>query len=563
MLHKRFITGFAWIFLLSCTTLSAQELRNPFDFPILLSANFGELRANHFHAGLDFKTQGVEGKPIHAVKEGVISRINVSPWGYGNAIYMDHPDGTTTVYGHLQKYTTSIAQYIKEKQYELESFSVDLKPDSALFIFKRGDVIGYAGNSGSSGGPHLHFEIRDTQTEEIMDPLPFYKDRIKDTRPPVVQGIKIYPVAGEGIVNDSNKDFQVQTATSKSGQLTVTESIKAWGKVGFGIRAIDRMDNTNNIYGIKTVSMSVNGVELFHCDIQRFFFDQTRYINSLIDYNAWRDTHKFFMKTFVEPGNRLPFIDHINRGYLTIEEEGDYEVLFALSDLYGNTTYSSFWIEGVEQAIPPRDSTHTQTFHRLTENIFGAKSIRLNIPRQAFYSDLDFNYQSSIDTGTGQVIHRVHTSFVPLHKSAYLTLRIAEDTLSNKKAYGIVSLFKGKKRWIGGSYNDGWLQADIRELGYSYMVDCDTVPPKITPINQKQWSANKVISFHITDNLSGVSTYRGEINGAYVLFEMDGKRGRIYYKIDKDRLVSGQQNLVLSVKDACGNTTEYTYRFTL
>lgn len=552
-----------WAISLCCLALSAQELRNPFDFPILLSANFGELRANHFHSGLDFKTQGVEGKPLYAVKDGYISRISVSPWGYGNALYIDHPDSTTTVYGHMQRFTKEVAAYVKEKQYELESFRVDFKPDSRLFFFKRGEVIGYAGNSGSSGGPHLHFEIRDTETEEAIDPLPYYKDRVKDTRPPTIQGVRIYPIEGEGVVNGANAILPLKIINGASGKPTTTTKVEAWGKIGFAIRAIDRMDNTNNIYGVKTVSMSVNGTELFHYDMEHFAFDQTRYINSLIDYNEWKNNRNFYIKTFVEPGNRLPFIDQINRGYLTIDEEGDYEVLFSLSDLFGNITDFSFWIEGVEKPIAMYDSTCSQTFHRLTHNQFGAKSIRLNIPRQALYSDLNFNYNTSIRSTDGETIHKLHNQFIPLHESASLMLRIANDTLANKEKYGIISLFKQKRNWVGGTYENGWLRADIKELGNSYIIGCDTVPPKINPSNQQLWRRNNTIAFTISDNLSGIQSYRGEINGAFVLFEMDGKRGRIEYKIDKERLGTGHQNLVLEVIDACGNTAKYTYNFNL
>lgn len=552
------VTGFIYFSILTAT---AQELRNPFDFPILLSANFGELRANHFHSGLDFKTQGVEGKALHAVKDGFISRISVSPWGYGNALYIDHPDSTTTVYGHMQRFTKSIAQYVKEKQYELESFNIDVRLDTALFAFKEGEIIGYAGNSGSSGGPHLHFEIRDTQTEEVIDPLPYYKDRIKDTKAPAIHGIKIHPIEGLGIVNGSEQSIRLKTTTTKGGELTSNDKIEAWGKIGFSIQTLDRMDNTSNIYGTKTISMSVNGIELFYSDMNRFSFDETRYINSLIDYDEWRNTRKHYVKTFVEPGNRLSFINHINRGYLTIEEEGDYEVLFLVSDLYGNTNSFSFWIEGIEQSLLSPDSTlFTQTFHRLADNTYGAKGIRLHIPRQALYADINFKYSSNEDLSSNQTHHKLHHQFIPLHTPASMALRIVNDSLPNKKQYGVISLNKGRRSWVGGQYKEGWMHTTIRELGYTYTIGCDSTPPKITPINTKQWG--HTISFHISDNLSGISSYRGEINGAYALFEMDGKNGKISYQIDKSRLDVGQQELVLHVIDACGNTAEYVYLFT-
>ena len=213
-------------------TISAQQLRQPFDFPILLSGNFGELRNNHFHSGIDFKTQGVEGKPIHAVQDGYVSRISVSPWGYGNGLYLTHPDGTTTVYGHLQRFAPSIARYIKTQQYEQESFNVNLFLDPDQLPVKKGEIVAYSGNTGSSGGPHLHFEVRDTESEEVLDPIEYFKEKITDTRAPKIQGILVCPQPGKGVVNGSSRKLELKPVTAKNGKQTITGKIEAWGEIG-------------------------------------------------------------------------------------------------------------------------------------------------------------------------------------------------------------------------------------------------------------------------------------------------------------------------------------------
>lgn len=541
----------------------AQEstLQNPFDFPIVLSANFGELRSNHFHSGIDFKTQGVEGKPVHAVLDGFVSRIGVSPWGYGNVVYLTHLDGTTTVYAHLQKFEKGIAAYIKEQQYDLESFSVNLYPDSADFFFKRGEVIGLGGNSGSSGGPHLHFEVRDTKTEEILDPLVYFKERVKDTRPPRIQGLKVYPIEGRGIVNGRTSPRTLKLSSSKStGGLVVNDKIEAWGDIAFGIKAVDAMDGTSNIYGVKEIILMKDSVVVFRSNIERYSFDESRYLNSFTDYAEWRGTGSFYMRNYVEPGNRLRFIESRNRGIVTIDEERTYLLSYLLSDIYGNTSMIAFKVEGKQQDWPEPDSENATYFNWTGDNRFGAKGVRLSVPRGNLYADLNLKYIVKEDSTALAAIHTLHNTPVPLHKSAHLSIRLQTDTLSNKDHYGIVRLHKGRSNWIGGEYKDGWIHGSINELA-SYSLAVDSTPPRITPLNPDTWRQNKRISIRVTDNLSGLKTYRGEIDGEFALFEFDGKKGLFTYVFDSERLNKGAHELKFTAIDACGNSSEYNRKF--
>lgn len=541
-------------------TAEAQQLRKPMDIPVLLSGNFGELRSNHFHSGIDFKTQGVEGKPIHSVQDGYVSRISVSPWGYGNGLYITHPDGTTTVYGHLQKFSQKITAYLKEKQYEQESFNVNLSLTPDELPVKEGELVALSGNTGSSGGPHLHFEVRDTETEEPMDPIEYYKDLIKDTQAPKIQGIMVYSMPGKGVVNGSRRKLELKPVTAKNGKQTLTGKIEAWGEIGLAVKGYDYMDNTSNIYGIKDITLTADSQVIFHSNLDRFAFDESRYLNSFTDFEEWKEHRSFYIKSFVDPGNRLRFIESLNRGILTIDEPRTYHLTYQLADAFGNTTQLSIRIEGKEQPIPEIDTENTELFHWWSDNRFGAKGIRLTIPKGNLYDDLYFRYSAKEDSTALGATHILHNKPVAFHKSAKLSLRLQTDTLENKQQYGIVRLQNGRRSWTGGVYRNGWVDADIKETG-SYTLGQDLVPPTITPLNPATWVSKQAIALRLSDNLSGVQTYRGEIDGQYVLFEMNSK-SVITYHFDKERLARGKHTLKLVVTDACGNQSTYTYPFT-
>lgn len=541
-------------------TAEAQQLRKPMDILVLLSGNFGELRSNHFHSGIDFKTQGVEGKPIHSVQDGYVSRISVSPWGYGNGLYITHPDGTTTVYGHLQKFSQKITAYLKEKQYEQESFNVNLSLAPDELPVKEGELVALSGNTGSSGGPHLHFEVRDTETEEPMDPIEYYKDLIKDTQAPKIQGIMVYSMPGKGVVNGSRRKLELKPVTAKNGKQTLTGKIEAWGEIGLAVKGYDYMDNTSNIYGIKDITLTADSQIIFHSNLDRFAFNESRYLNSFTDFEEWKEHRSFYIKSFVDPGNRLRFIESLNRGILTIDELRTYHLTYQLADAFGNTTQLSIRIEGKEQPIPEIDTENTELFHWWSDNRFGAKGIRLTIPKGNLYDDLYFHYSVKEDSAALGATHILHNKPVAFHKSAKLSLRLQTDTLDNKQQYGIVRLQNGRRSWTGGVYRNGWVDADIKEMG-SYTLGQDLVPPTITPLNPATWVSKQAIALRLSDNLSGVQTYRGEIDGQYVLFEMNSK-SVITYHFDKERLARGKHTLKLVVTDACGNQSTYTYPFT-
>ncbi|MCL1937013.1 MAG: M23 family metallopeptidase [Candidatus Azobacteroides sp.] len=541
-------------FLFFTRAVQAQSMASPMDIPLLLSGNFGELRNNHFHSGLDIKTQGVAGIPVVAVKDGYVSRVSVSSTGYGNALYVAHPDGTTSVYGHLDKFAPFIETEVRNAQYQNESFAIDILflPDD--LPVKRGERIAWSGNTGASGGPHLHFEIRDTENDKAMDPLSYLKNRIQDTRPPEIRGLMFFPQFGKGVVNGSIQNLPIALIKNKAGKIRLTQAISAWGSIGVGIKAYDRMDGTSNLYGIYEIILKVDGKEVYHSIMDQFSIEDTRYLNTYIDWKEWTENRSFYMKSFTDPGNRLGINRSLSNGIIDIEEERAYHLEYILKDIYQNTATLSFDITGKKMDIPPYKRNEA-FFPFNKDNEYNQKGIDLILPRGNLYTNLYLQ----IDTLSGGTpyapLYRIG-EWLPLHSYCPLTLDISNDQYPNKSKYGVVQLRKDKNVWLGGEYEKGRIKTRIRELG-SFCIEIDTIPPVITPLNEAKWGINRRIAFRITDELSGIASYKGTLNNRFALFEYDAKRQLLYYVYDFDRISKGNQNLELNVTDGAGNTTKF------
>lgn len=541
-------------------TTAQYNYRSPLDIPLVLSANFGELRAHHFHSGIDFKTQGTVNKNVYAIEDGYISRIGVNAGGYGLVLYIDHPNGQTSVYAHLNSFAPKIAKFVKEEQYKNELYTIDVSNlDSTLLPIKRGELIALSGNTGSSGGPHVHFEIRDTKTETPLDPLPYYMDKITDQVKPEIKGLAVYPYSGHGVVNVSSNPYRISiTALNKPNR----KPIEAWGQIGIGIYAIDRMTGTNNIYGVRQVKLFCDDENIFTTEISSINFATTRMINSFVDYDYWRRNKQFYMKSFIEPGNKLQIYGDEKEGIININEERTYNLRYELEDLYGNKTVLKFNIEGKKQDIPQPEAC-SLVLHWDKPNQYTSDDFTLAIPPYSLYKDVNFLLKHKENQTYYSKSYKVHHSYEPLHTNADITIAISSDTLFNKSQYGVVSINeKGKESWVGGTYFDGYLKANIRELGNTYAVSADTVAPKITPVNPINWIKNKKIVIRLSDDKSGIKNFRGTINGEYVLFEHDIKSPNYTYRFDPQRLEKGSNHFLEFVAtDYAGNTSEFEYKF--
>ena len=543
-----------------CFNSFAQKYSNPVDVPIALSGGFGELRANHFHSGIDYKTLQVINKPIYSIADGYVSRISVSPSGYGLALYVTHEDtGHTSVYAHLNSFADNIAAYVRKQQYEKETFRIELYPEKDMFPVTKGQQIALSGNTGSSGGPHLHFEVRDAITQDPLDPLDFFKHTVLDTQKPDLRRISFYPQLGKGVINGSNEPIRINIAKNNQGApLAVGQTIRAWGKIGVGVEAYDKMNGQHNIYGIKHVRLFVDEKKHFSQTIGRYSFSNTSMLNALIDYEDWRKRRTFLMKSFVLPGNKLNFYDTVDNGYININEERNYRMRYELEDYHGNVLTYSFVIEGVKQDIAvPEDKGYYMSY--IFRNYFVDSDFVLDIPRDNLYEDV-FYYHNKISSDEYlSDIYKINDKPVPLHNSAKMWIKLKVDTLSNKKQYGIVDV-TGRMSWVGGIYKNGGVETSIGELGRQYAISYDNVLPVITPVNAASWKSNRKIQVRLSDNLSGIAHFRGTINGEYVLFKHDMKSPVYTYTFDEVvAKQSGTLHFEFVVTDGAGNVARYEY----
>lgn len=543
-----------------CFNSFAQKYSNPVDVPIALSGGFGELRANHFHSGIDYKTLQVINKPIYSIADGYVSRISVSPSGYGLALYVTHEDtGHTSVYAHLNSFADNIAAYVRKQQYEKETFRIELYPEKDMFPVTKGQQIALSGNTGSSGGPHLHFEVRDAITQDPLDPLDFFKHTVLDTQKPDLRRISFYPQLGKGVINGSNEPIRINIAKNNQGApLAVGQTIRAWGKIGVGVEAYDKMNGQHNIYGIKHVRLFVDEKKHFSQTIGRYSFSNTSMLNALIDYEDWRKRRTFLMKSFVLPGNKLNFYDTVDNGYININEERNYRMRYELEDYHGNVLTYSFVIEGVKQDIAvPEDKGYYMSY--IFRNYFVDSDFVLDIPRDNLYEDV-FYYHNKISSDEYlSDIYKINDKPVPLHNSAKMWIKLKVDTLSNKKQYGIVDV-TGRMSWVGGIYKNGGVETSIGELGKQYAISYDNVLPVITPVNAAIWKSNRKIQVRLSDNLSGIAHFRGTINGEYVLFKHDMKSPVYTYTFDEVvAKQSGALHFEFVVTDGAGNVARYEY----
>ncbi len=543
-----------------CGLLAAQHTEHPsfgapFDFPLTLSGNFGELRPNHFHGGLDFKTQRVEGKPIHAIDEGYVSRITVSPTGYGQALYVTHPDGFTSVYGHLQAFAPAIAKYVEQQQYAKESFAVDLTPADTLFRVKKGQVIALSGNSGSSSGPHLHMEIRETATNEPIDPLVFYQKRIKDTRAPRATAVMIYPQAGRGVVQQGTAKRMVALKEQKSAN-QLAEHVTAWGEIGLGLRAYDYMDGTTNTYGVKYVTLYVDDKEVFRSVVDRFSFDENRMINGWTDYEERTAHGRWFMKSFLPRGLRLRLASHATGdGIIRISEARDYHLRYELEDAYGNRSTYRMVIEGKPCDIPAYKPRGNRVLLCDRVNQLQEPGMELVVPKGMLYDDAELQTKVIADTASVAFTYQLTEKPVPLHTYCPLMIGIRHRTVADSTKYYVAQLKNGHSYYVGGTYENGWMKADVRELT-AFTVRVDTIPPRVTAVTQPRlWGSRGTILYQLSDGQSGIRSYKGRIDGRFVLFTCNARQ-RITCDLRKAPVKrGGRHTLELEVTDCCGNAT--------
>ena len=550
--------------LLGWMPLRGQEVRFgvPFDFPLYLSGNFGELRSNHFHGGLDFKTQGVVGKPLLAIADGYISKVTVTPGGYGNALYLTHDNGYTSVHGHLDRFLPEIAELVRKKQYAEQAFAVTLEFGPDEFRFRQGEVVAYAGNTGYSFGPHLHMEIRKTATNEPIDPLQFYKDKIVDNIAPRATRIMIYGDEYRGKVALSKP---LKGATELDGkiivncQLSIVNCMEAWGRISAAISANDYMNGTHNSYGVRYVRLYVDDRLVSSSDVDRFSFDENRLINSWTDYAEQRTTGRWYMRASIAENNELRMLRaDEQRGWVTIDEERDYHFRYELEDLYGNRSTYRFVVRGKRMEIPSRLPNYYYLMDASRDSRFYAQGFELWMPQGTLFDDVELDYHVLPSESDHAPIYQLSTTRIPLRRAAEITLPTHKsESVDGSKLY--VARVDGKRRtYCGGTYRYGRITANITELG-SYTVCADTIAPKITPIGSTSWRKQGRIVCRIADAETGIRDYRGTIDGRWVLFKYSSKNARLTCDLRAEGIGPGRHRVEITVTDMRGNVRVVSY----
>ena len=520
--------------------------RAPLDIEMILSGTFGELRNNHFHAGLDIKTQGREGLPVYAAAEGRVVRIKVSAYGYGNALYVAHPNGYTTVYGHLKEFNAEIAAWVKSQQYDKKSFEVDLFPP-AIFKFNKGDVIALSGNSGGSGGPHLHFEIRDTKTEETLNPA-FFGLVIKDSRKPVINRLIATPLSADGTVNNIAKQRDI--ALTSLGGGVYSASCTASGVLGLEIGTYDQQDAATNNNGIYKIEQFINDTLTYRFEITRFAFDDSRYINAHMDYARVKNLKQYNHKCYIEPGNKLPAYSGLqNRGLITTKAGKTQTVKLLVLDSWGNTSEVRLTIQGVSKDIAVEEPSPTPRW----DEPYSIKvdGVKVYLAANTLYKNEEILVRK-VGTCAGCISakYAVGETTIPAHKR--FELSIHREQLS--KTDRVVWATPG-----GGGLTSTWqgdyLVAHPREFG-TYVVLRDTIAPSLNVLNLAKGATVKKgqkVRVTATDGLSGITFYEATIDGKWVLLQHDAKN-RLYWHEFEGDLTPGSHTIVITMKDEVGNT---------
>ena len=536
------------------------DFRQPLDImPPALAGSFGEIRSNHFHSGIDFRTNQREGYPVYAVADGYISRLRVQNSGFGQALYINHPNGFTTVYGHLQRFSPKIATIVKNLEYEKKSFEIDEFPDATLITVRKGEIIAWSGNRGSSGGPHLHFEIRDTKTEETINPQ-FFGINIPDNIPPVIHNLYAYRLNGN--VFNENTPKQAIAITGANGSYKSVAPISLTGEVGFGVVTTDRHNGLSGTNGVYSIQLECDGKMIYTSALERFAFENSKAINSHIDYPTYLTTKRSIQKSFVAPGNPLKIYSGlVNSGKINFNDGKAHQMRYLISDAKGNISTLSFTINaGVESAIKPASPTGILYPYNKT-NEFIANDVKIILPQGTLYDDLNFSYKP-LPKPAGNAfsaVHQIHNRFTPLHIGFELYIK-ADQLPEELKSKALIVSTSGSSQ--GGAFESGFIKATPKTFG-SFYIAVDTIAPRITPVNIADGKSMKGISkmvFKISDNLSGIKSFNGYIDGKWILMEFDAKSATLWHSFD-ERTGTGKHDLELVVTDMKENTRKYNISF--
>ncbi len=531
----------------------------PLDIPMQLSGNFGELRPNHFHAGFDFKTQQKEGLEVYAAAEGYVSRIKISTFGNGKTIYITHPNGYTSVYAHLQKAVGPIQDFITKTHYKEQAFEIEMYLKPGEIPIKKGEWIAISGNTGASEGPHLHFEIRDSKTEYIINPMLFgFDSGFKDTKKPSISGLYAYPLTTKTTVNKSQRPILLNYSLQKDGTF-LADKVVANGEIGFGIIADDYDDVSFNKNGVYSVHSFLNGQPRFGYQFDTYSFDDMRYVNALIDYAKYKKTKQRVQKLFMKNKYGLAFIKTDEaKGQITPIPNLDEVYRIEVADFFGNKTAITVPVQfDASTAVIPAEPKVSNYFIKANkDNIFEKENASVFFPAGTFYDDFPLNFEVK-----NKVLY-LHDDTVPAHTNFTITMTDSKMSKEQQEKTFIARV-EGDQISYNSTYRkDSVFSTKVKTLG-KYKLVTDTLAPTVIitkPIEGK-WISQDAIQLQISDSGSGIKTYNGYLNGKWILFEYDNKTNTITHYFNDDLALNGANELKVIVTDAMGNSTTFETRF--
>lgn len=544
----------------------AQKI-NPLNGALIISGSFGEPRLNHFHTGIDITTRGKTGLSVYAFDAGYVSRIKVSAIGYGKAIYITHPNGLISVYGHLSKFSDVIQSYVTTQQYKQQKSELELYPEANQFIIKKGELIAYSGNSGGSSAPHLHFEVRDAAGESFpLNPLKYNLD-LKDTIKPTFRELAIYNLnEPSDMVNPRQYNLTTYQKSYKLQQRSTPDTITIpFNQVGVGVKVHDLANgcDSDGYFGVYRLQMNVDNIKVYEFAMNRLDFNEGRYANCHIDYKQKKKNKEQFYRCYLLPGNKAAIYDAVlNRGIIQLGKGEVKKVEIVSSDYFNNTSNVVFYIttssNGYVQAIPP---IGLLVKHNESKS-WGNTRIKLTFDSGTLYDETYLKIDSNKLPSAYSTSYQIHNEYTPLHKSFSLSIKLnnyntqlpeSKFVLVRIKENGSVSAYKS-------TVANGWVSANPKELGTFYIAS-DTITPKITPTNftPGQSTKNKMLTLKITDNLSGIETYNFYVDNQWIVADYDAKNDLI--SIDISKQLSGEHILKAVVVDAVGNKKINTFKF--
>lgn len=557
-----------FLILAFCPPAQAQDnypqgyFRNPLDIPVSLAGNFAECRPNHFHTGLDLKTNEQENRNVYAAADGYVSRISISHSGYGNAVYITHPNGYTTLYGHLNDFYPALQQYMLQQQYAQELWNVDINMTTGKFPVKKGQLIAYSGTTGGSTGPHLHFEIRDTRTQHVLNAALFGLP-IRDNMPPVAKSVALYT---EGSIYEQQAQLfplkKTGTDYTTAKPLTIQTS-----KARIAVRADDYMNGSSNALGVYEMKLYLDDALQASWRLNDIDFDENRYVNAFADFKLKEENKGWYQTLFRTKGNRISNYTFLNKndGQLDISDGQPHAVHIELKDALGNTAHIRFTLTGT--AAPATRSKNCTLWKAGKNNELKTNTLSFSTGSDALYDDICLNYNEQVSSKYNSHIVQIQDTKVPVQSYADLSIKL-NKLVPFAMASKLVFVHRIKAAALPGNnpqdaaaaeYHNGWATAPVRTFG-NYYVAADTTAPVIKSLQKTNaLSKAKNMKFTVTDNLTSVQSFRAELDGKWLRFV---RAGNTYTYIFDERCPAGKHTLRITAADENDNKRTFTYTFT-